>query len=202
MARDPRTGLASWTFKMPLGAGGSQNSSGELILADDLLVDGQKHDALIYIASEGQSYTLDRRTGLPLNTANSWNGPNRSSKPSDAAQLCENPDNQSFGAYSPLTQLYYIATGAGCSEAMNSNEAAPMDIWLHGIQLRALSRGKRPTNFPQRPPFWPQGDAWSASAHTTASLNASTRYLERSFTLRNCPPSAKSSLISATEGSL
>jgi lanthanide-dependent methanol dehydrogenase len=66
IARNPDTGEAAWAYQMTPFDEWDYDGVNEMILANDLNVKGQKHNALVHFDRNGLAYTLDRKTGIPL----------------------------------------------------------------------------------------------------------------------------------------
>ncbi len=62
-ARDADTGMAKWVYQMTPHDEWDYDGINEMILVDDMDVNGAKHDVLVHFDRNGFAYTLDRATG-------------------------------------------------------------------------------------------------------------------------------------------
>ena len=66
IARNPDTGVAAWAYQMTPFDEWDYDGINEMILVDDMDVNGAKHNVLVHFDRNGLGYTLDRKTGNPL----------------------------------------------------------------------------------------------------------------------------------------
>ncbi|WP_172751284.1 methanol/ethanol family PQQ-dependent dehydrogenase [Ensifer sp. LCM 4579] len=62
-ARDADTGMAKWAYQMTPHDEWDYDGVNEMILVDDMEIDGQPRDVLVHFDRNGFAYTLDRATG-------------------------------------------------------------------------------------------------------------------------------------------
>ncbi|PWJ75802.1 alcohol dehydrogenase (cytochrome c) [Pseudaminobacter salicylatoxidans] len=62
-ARDADTGMAKWVYQMTPHDEWDYDGVNEMILVDDMEVNGKKHNVLVHFDRNGFAYTLDRETG-------------------------------------------------------------------------------------------------------------------------------------------
>ncbi|NGO50349.1 methanol/ethanol family PQQ-dependent dehydrogenase [Allomesorhizobium camelthorni] len=63
MARDADTGMAKWLYQMTPHDEWDYDGVNEMILVDDMDIDGQQRDVLVHFDRNGFAYTMDRANG-------------------------------------------------------------------------------------------------------------------------------------------
>ncbi len=144
-ARDADTGMAKWAYQMTPHDEWDYDGVNEMILVDDMEINGQPRDVLVHFDRNGFAYTLDRATGELLvakkyDPTVNW-----------ATEVVMDPDSDQYGrpqvvdqystehngedvnttgicpaalgtkdqqpaAYSPKTKLFYVPTNHVCMD--------------------------------------------------------------------------------------
>ncbi|OQM74996.1 methanol/ethanol family PQQ-dependent dehydrogenase [Manganibacter manganicus] len=145
MARDADTGMAKWLYQMTPHDEWDYDGVNEMILVDDMEVNGKKHDVLVHFDRNGFAYTLDRATGELLVAAKydpavNWAtkvdmDPNsetygrplvdpkystdKNGEDTNTAGICPaalGTKDQQPATYSPKTGLFYVPTNHVCMD--------------------------------------------------------------------------------------
>ncbi|WP_034855734.1 methanol/ethanol family PQQ-dependent dehydrogenase [Sinorhizobium sojae] len=144
-ARDADTGMAKWAYQMTPHDEWDYDGVNEMILVDDMEINGQPRDVLVHFDRNGFAYTLDRATGELLvakkyDPTVNW-----------ATEVVMDPDSEQYGrpqvvdqystehngedvnttgicpaalgtkdqqpaTYSPKTKLFYVPTNHVCMD--------------------------------------------------------------------------------------
>ncbi len=144
-ARDADTGMAKWVYQMTPHDEWDFDGVNEMILVDDMQIDGAARDVLVHFDRNGFAYTLDRATGELLvakkfDPAVNWatevvmdKNSDQYGRPQVVAQystqqqgedvnttgICPaalGTKDQQPAAYSPKTGLFYVPTNHVCMD--------------------------------------------------------------------------------------
>eukprot|EP01132_Coremiostelium_polycephalum_P006406 gene6406-7958_t len=145
MARDADTGMAKWLYQMTPHDEWDYDGVNEMILADDIKIDGKDRNVLVHFDRNGFAYTLDRATGELLvakkydpavnwatevvmdKNSKDYGRPVVVDKYSTAKQgedvnttgICPaalGTKDQQPASYSPKTKLFYVPTNHVCMD--------------------------------------------------------------------------------------
>jgi len=145
MARDADTGMAKWLYQMTPHDEWDYDGVYEMILADDIKIDGKDRNVLVHFDRNGFAYTLDRATGELLvakkydpavnwatevvmdKNSKDYGRPVVVDKYSTAKQgedvnttgICPaalGTKDQQPASYSPKTKLFYVPTNHVCMD--------------------------------------------------------------------------------------
>lgn len=145
MARDADTGMAKWLYQMTPHDEWDYDGVNEMILADDIKIDGKDRNVLVHFDRNGFAYTLDRATGELLvakkydpavnwatevvmdKNSKDYGRPIVVDKYSTAKQgedvnttgICPaalGTKDQQPASYSPKTKLFYVPTNHVCMD--------------------------------------------------------------------------------------
>jgi PQQ-dependent dehydrogenase (methanol/ethanol family) len=144
-ARDADTGMAKWVYQMTPHDEWDFDGVNEMILVDDMDVNGQAHDVLVHFDRNGFGYTLDRENGELLvakkydpkvnwatevvmdKNSDQYGRPQVVAKYStqengedvNTTGVCPaalGTKDQQPAAYSPKTKLFYVPTNHVCMD--------------------------------------------------------------------------------------
>jgi PQQ-dependent dehydrogenase (methanol/ethanol family) len=128
-ARDADTGMAKWVYQMTPHDEWDYDGVNEMILVDNMEVDGKKHDVLVHFDRNGFAYTLDRKTGELLVAAKYDPAVNWASK------VDMDPNSKTYGR--PLVDPKYSTQHNG--EDTNTTGICPAALGTKDQQPAAYS---------------------------------------------------------------
>jgi len=124
-ARDADTGVAKWVYQMTPHDQWDYDGVNEMILVDNMEVNGKKHDVLVHFDRNGFAYTLDRKDGELLvakkyDPAVNW-----------ATEVNMDPKSDKFGRpevdnkYAPGANGEDVNTTGICPAALGTKDQQP-----------------------------------------------------------------------------